>query len=315
MKLIVTLTLNPSVDVQFEADDLVPVQKMRCEAPLQFPGGGGINVSRVIRALGGHSITVQTAGWLTGQFLEDMIEHHGLLTRTIPISGRTRMSATIFESSSGQEYRLTPPGPQLTEEEWQACIDAPFEYKPEYVVATGSLPEGVPADFYGQIAQRAKERGAKVILDTSGHPLFEALKVGVHLVKPNQHELEVLAGRKAETAEDQEALCRELVDRGQAEIVALTLGGDGALLVSKDETLRMPTPKVQVKSTVGAGDSFVGGLTLGLAEDMGLEGAFALGIACGTASVMNAGTDLSRLEDVQRIYKDLTGTALDDLSE
>lgn len=315
MKLIVTLTLNPSVDVQFEADDMIPVQKMRCEAPLQFPGGGGINVSRVIRTLGGHSITVQTAGWLTGQFLEDMIEHHGLLTRTIPIAGRTRMSATIFERSSGQEYRLTPPGPQLTEEEWQACIDAPFEYKPDYVVATGSLPGGVPAEFYGQVAQRAKEKGAKVVLDTSGRPLFEALKVGVHLVKPNLRELEGLLGRKAVTAEDQEALCRELVDRGQAEIVALTLGSDGALLVSQNDTVRLPTPKVEVKSTVGAGDSFVGGLTLGLAEDMTLERAFALGVACGTASVMNAGTDLSRLEDVQRIYEDLTGKVLQDLSD
>ena len=310
MKSIVTLTLNPSIDVQYDVQDMVPVVKIRANAPLQFPGGGGINVSRVIKTLGGRSIAIYTAGWLTGQFFREMVDHNGLLTRTIPIKDRTRTSATIYEKSTNQEYRITPPGPTLTEEEWRQCLDAVCEYEADFFVLTGSLPGGVPADFYAQVAARAKETGTRVVLDTSGRALFESLKAGVYIVKPNKRELEGLVGRKAVTPDDQEEMCRQIVDEGKAEMVALTLGEEGALLVSRDETLRLPTPKVEVISTVGAGDSFVGGLVAGLAREMSTADAFALGNASGTAAVMTAGTELCRLEDVERIFKELTGKPL-----
>jgi 6-phosphofructokinase 2 len=310
MKLIVTLSLNSSVDVQWEVDEMVPVRKLRSSAPLQFPGAGGINVARVIKTLGGQSIAIHTAGWFTGHFFREMVEAHGLLTRTIPIAGATRTSATIYERSSGQEFRITPPGPELTEQEWQNCLSALSDYQTDYVVLTGSLPLGVPSDFYARAAHHAKQRNVRVILDTSGRPLFEALKEGAYLVKPNLHELEHLVGRKVSTPEDQEAICRQMVDQGKAEIVVLTLGDEGALLVSREENIRLTPPRVEVKSAVGAGDSFIAGITFGLAQGFSLRDAFTLGLATGTASVLTAGTELCRRDDVERLYREICGNDL-----
>jgi 6-phosphofructokinase 2 len=310
MKLIVTLSLNSSVDVQWEVDEMVPVRKLRSSAPLQFPGAGGVNVSRVIKTLGGQSIAIHTAGWFTGHFFREMVEAQGLLTRTIPIAGATRTSATIYERSSGQEFRITPPGPTLTEQEWRNCLSALSDYPTDYVVLTGSLPLGVPQDFYARAARLAKASNVRVVLDTSGQALFEALKEGAYLVKPNQHELEHLVGRKLPDPEDQETVCRQMVDDGKAEIVVLTLGDEGALMISKDERVRLKAPKVEVKSAVGAGDSFIAGITFGLAQGFAPREAFALGLATGTASVLTAGTELCRREDVERLYREICGDPL-----
>ena len=310
MKSIVTLTMNSSIDVQWEVDHMLPVQKLRSSQPMRFPGGGGINVSRVIKTLGGRSIAAFTAGSITGQFFRELVDEQGLLTRVVPISGETRVSSTIFERSSGQEFRITPPGPELTEAEWTKCLEAVDDLGADYIVATGSLPQGVPNDFYAQIVHRAKARGARVIMDTSGMALFEALKEGVYLVKPNQRELEHLTGKKATTLEDQETLCKQVIDEGRAEIVALSLGEEGALLVSQTTTKRLASPKVEVKSAVGAGDSFVAGFTFGIAQDRPLEEAFALGVATGAASVLTAGTELCHREDVERLYAEITGQTL-----
>ncbi len=310
MKTIATVTLNSSVDVQWEIEHMLPVQKLRASQPLRFPGGGGINVSRVIKTLGGHSIPVFTAGSLTGQLFRQMVDEQGLITRVVPIAGETRVSSTIFERSSGQEYRITPVGPELSEAEWTACLDAIADLQVDYIVATGSLPQGVPHDFYARVARTAKERGARVILDTSGMALFEALKEGVYAVKPNQREIEHLTGRKASTPAEQDALCKQIVDEGKAEVVALTLGGEGAVLAWSGGTRRLESPKVEVKSAVGAGDSFVAGMTFGLAQERPLEDAFALGVATGAATVLTAGTELCHREDVERLYAEITGRTL-----
>jgi len=310
MKPVTTLTLNSSVDVQWEVDDMVPVRKLRASSPTQFPGGGGINVSRVIKTLGGQTVAIHTAGGYTGQFLRELVEAQGMLTRTIPIAGSTRISATVFERQTGQEFRITPAGPELTEKEWRTALDALFDYDTDYIVLTGSLPPGVPADYYGQAARLAKERNIRVILDTSGRALFESLKEGVYLIKPNLRELEHLAARKASTLKDQEEISRQIIDEGKAQVVALTLGEDGALLTWKEGTRRMSTPKVEVKSAVGAGDSFLAGMTLGLAQGRPLDEAFALGLAAGTATVLTAGTELCRREDVERLYEGIMGRPL-----
>lgn len=311
MKPVTTLTLNSSVDVQWEVDDMVPVRKLRASSPTQFPGGGGINVSRVIKALGGQTVAIHTAGGYTGQFLRELIEAQGLLTRTIPIAGSTRVSATVYERQTGQEFRITPAGPELTEKEWRTALDALFDYDTDYIVLTGSLPPGVPQDFYARAARLARERNVRVVLDTSGRALFESLKEGVYLIKPNLRELEHLAARKASTPEEQEDICRQIIGEGKAEVVALTLGEEGALLAWAEGSLRMATPKVEVRSAVGAGDSFLAGMTLGLARGRPHEEAFALGLAAGTATVLTAGTELCRRKDVERLYAEIAGRPLD----
>lgn len=309
MPRITTLTINPAIDVSWEVEDMVPIRKLRSSSGTIFPGGGGINVSRVISILGGESTAVLTRGGLTGTLLTELLDDLGLNLnrRVVKIKGHTRLAATIFERSSAQEFRVTPPGPELTEDEWQAFLDTVGRLDSEYVVCTGSLPRGVPSDFYARIAAVVRQRGGKVILDTSGRALFDALNEGVYVVKPNQRELEHLVGRKASSATEQEEIAQQIIADGKAEIVALTLGAEGALLVWQDGVRRLRSPNVEVKSAVGAGDSFVGGLTYGLAAGRPLEDAFALAIATGAATVMTAGTELCRKEDVDRLYAELRG--------
>ena len=148
------------------------------------------------------------------------------------------------------------------------------------------------------------------MLDTSGEALGAALEVGVFLVKPNLLELETFTGRAAANPEEQDALARQLVLDGRAEVVAVSLGGDGALLATRDGCLRIAAPQVKVKSTVGAGDSFVAGMTLGLYQGRPVEDAFSLGLATGTATVLTAGSELCHQADVERLFQQITGQPL-----
>lgn len=310
MSAIVTLTMNSSVDLHYDVAKMESVKKLRASEPLIFPGGGGINVSRVIKELGSHSIAVFTAGGPTGSFLRQMLDQFGLLTRVVLIKEDTRLSATIFETDTGEEFRPTPIGPSLCEGEWQTFFDAIFEFEASYIVATGSLPVGVPTDFYARVAEKAKIRGSRVILDTSGDALAAALEVGVFLFKPNLLELETFAGRSAETPEEQDALARQFVLDRKAEAVAVSLGAEGALLATRDGCLRLPAPQVEVKSAVGAGDSFVAGMTFGLAQGRPIADAFTLGLATGTAAVLTAGSELCHRADVERFYQEIAGHPL-----
>jgi 6-phosphofructokinase 2 len=311
MKPIVTLTLNSSVDVQWEVPEMEPTRKLRSTPGIAYAGGGGINVSRVIKTLGGQSISVFTAGSFTGHFLREMVDDAGLVTRVIQVQGNTRTAATIADRATGREYRVTPPGPSLTEKEWCACFDALFDIETDYIVATGSLPVGVPDDFYAQVARKARSRDTRVVLDTSGPPLAKALEEGVFMVKPNLRELERLTDADAKQPDAQEALTRRLVDDGRAEVVALTLGAEGALLAWEGGCLRLKGPDVAVKSAVGAGDSFVAGVTYGLARGATMEDAFALGVSTGTAAVITAGSELCRRPDIERVFEEVSGRSLD----
>jgi 6-phosphofructokinase 2 len=305
MKPIVTLTLNPAIDSSCQADEVRPILKIRTTEERYDPGGGGVNVARVIRELGGEAMAVYLAGGLTGQALTQMIEAIGLKHRAVPIRGYTRVSHTVYERSSGKEYRFVPQGPKIHEEEWQACLGELEGLEFDYLVASGSLPRGVPDDFYARIAQMASARGARFVLDTSGAALKRSLEAGVYLVKPNLRELESVVGRSLRRPAEQEAAARELVARGQAEIVTVSLGADGALLATAAGCLRLRAPKVKPRSAVGAGDSFVGAMTLGLAQGRPPEDAFALAVATGTATVLTMGTELCRREDVLRIYRQI----------
>lgn len=306
MSQIVTLTINPSVDISWDVDDVVPTRKLRSTGGSVYPGGGGINVSHVISELGGESTAVFTRGGVIGTLLTELLDDYAIDRRVIKVAGDTRLSATVFERSTHDEYRVTPPGPELTEAEWSRVIDVISELDCEYLVCAGSVPAGVPEDLYARIAVIAKERGTKMILDTSGRALIEGLQAGVYIVKPNLREIEHLIGRKAPTPELQEAVAREVIEQGGAEIVALTLGAQGALLVWADGSLRLQSPEVNKRSAVGAGSSFVAGLTYGLATGKSLEDAFRLAVACGTAALVTPGTEMCRRADVERLFADLS---------
>jgi 6-phosphofructokinase 2 len=305
MKPIVTLTLNPAIDLSCQADEVHPVHKIRTFEERYDPGGGGVNVARVIRELGGEAMAVYLAGGLTGQAFTQMIDAIGLQHRAIPIRGYTRVSHTVYERSSGREYRFVPQGPAIHEDEWQAALRELEGLEFDYLVASGSLPKGMPDDFYARIARMVSARGARFAVDTSGAALKRTLEAGVFLVKPNLRELESVVGRSLRQPAEQEEAARQLVARGHAEIVTVSLGADGALLATTAGCRRLRAPRIKPRSAVGAGDSFVGAMTLGLAQGRTPEDAFALAVATGTATVLTMGTELCRREDVERIYRQI----------
>jgi 6-phosphofructokinase 2 len=187
--------------------------------------------------------------------------------------------------------------------EWETCLDklATLANKPKIVVASGSIPPGVPDDFFAQVARRAKTFGAKMVLDTSGSALKVALDEGIWLIKPNQSELSEFVGNPLKRDEDRIAACRKLINIKRVEAVALTLGEDGALLVTADGAWRSAPLRVEVVSAVGAGDSFLGGMVAALAQGEPIEHAFRVAVAAGSAAVMRPGTELCHEEDVRRL--------------
>lgn len=307
MKSIITLTMNPAIDKSASVEQVIAERKLYCNSPRFEPGGGGINVSRAIRILGGESTALFPCGGPTGQYLLELLQQTGITCRPIPVVGWTRENLVVLEESSGRQFRFGMPGTILDEKDWGNCLDilAAVDQKPAYIVASGSLPPGVPDDFYAQVARIGKGLGAKVIIDTSGEPLRHALQEGVYLIKPNIRELVELLGVKLTDEISQQEIAMEMVKGGKSEVIALSLGAGGVLLATAHGCERLRTPVVPIKSKVGAGDSMVGGIVLSLARGNKVGDAVRFGVAAGAAAVMTPGSELCRREDVERLYGQL----------
>ena len=300
---VLCLTMNPSVDVSTHTDRVVPADKLRCGPAGRDAGGGGLNVASVIHRLGGHSSAIYPAGGAAGQWLTQHFERVGLPAHALPIAQDTRENFTVQALDTGAEYRFVLPGPTLTEAEWQACLDAVTTWPDPLalVVASGSLPPGVPVDFYARLARVANRRGVRLVLDTSGPALSAALDASVFLVKPNLRELRELTGLPLDTAAEWQPAAQALIDRGQAEVVALSLGAGGALLLTREGAWQAEALPVEVASSVGAGDSFVGAMVWALQQGDALPDAFRWAMAAGSAALLTPGTGLCLLQDVQRL--------------
>jgi 6-phosphofructokinase 2 len=300
---IVTLTPNPAIDGASEAETVRPILKIRTTNERYDPGGGGVNVARVVQELGGEALAIYMAGGATGTVLDDLLDRRALPRRSVPIADHTRISHSVFERSRGLEYRFVPDGPLVTESEWRSCLEALGDIDAGYVVLSGSLPRGVPDEFYCLAADRAARGGAKVVLDTSGEALRKTLaRGGLELVKPSLGEFQKLVGRKLESAADQDNAAIDIVRSGAVRLLAVTMGGEGALLATNGGVLRLRPPHVVVRSTVGSGDSFVGAMTFALDQGAAPEDAFAYGVAAGTAATLRPGTQLCSKADVEQLY-------------
>jgi 6-phosphofructokinase 2 len=307
MKPIVTLTLNPAIDEASEAEAVRPTRKIRVSAQRYDPGGGGINVARVMGEMGRSALSVFLAGGATGPVLEALLAERGLETRPVRIDGATRVSHSVYERSTGQEYRFVPEGPEITPGEWQACLDALDALDFDYLVASGSLPRGLPPDSYAEVARRAHRRGARFVLDTSGEALRAAVGAGgIALLKPSLGEFQALVGAVVEEPQAIEDAAAALVRSRGVEMLAVTLGHRGALFATPSGTFWSRPPDVAPKSATGAGDSFLGGMVFGLVEGRAPEDAFLIGMAAGAAAVLTPGTELCRRDDVWRLYGTLT---------
>lgn len=302
MQSIATVTLNPAIDGSCEAEKVRHTNKVRTTNDSYDPGGGGINVARVVQRLGGIVCAHYLAGGVTGGVLDSLLDRDRIERKRTAIADHTRISHAVFERESGREYRFVPEGPLITEPEWRAALDIFAAIEADYIVLSGSLPRGVPADFYAALIRRLEGR-AHVVLDTSGAALSTTLAAGgIFLVKPSQGELEQFAGQPLRRRAELIDAAQKIIDQGLSRHVAVTMGHQGALLVSAAGHFHLPAVEVDVRSAVGAGDSFLGAMTLALAERYSLADAFRRGVAAGTAAVLTPGTGLCLPGDVERIY-------------
>lgn len=307
MPQIVTLTVNPSLDKSTQVENVFSERKLRCDSPRWEPGGGGINVARIVQRLGGSPLAVYSSGGPQGKMFRDLLDEEGVAQEVVPIEGLTRESFAVREKTSGKQYRFSVPGPMLSESEWQGFLTRlrALDPVPDYVVLSGGLAPGVPDDLYGHIAEWARENGSRVILDTHDEPLRQGMKAGVFLLKPNLRELRQLTGQQLEGEEEQKRALQRIVEEGSARYVVLSLGAAGAVFAGAAGTKQLRAPTVTIRSKVGAGDSMVGGIVWALAEGYSPLEAARLGVAAGAAAVKTPGTELCHGEEVMALYEQI----------
>ena len=293
MAAIVTLTLNPAVDVATTVDRITPGHKLRCGPPLVHPGGGGINVARVAGRLGADVLALYAAGGPTGDLLGQLLAAESVALQSLPITGTTRENFSVRSLATGEEFRFVLPGPALQASEWQECLARCLSLgaRARFVVASGSLPPGVPVDFYARLAAGLDDR-TRLVLDSSGDALAAALKERIFAIKPSLNELRQLTGDPLDSAPRQLEACRRIVGTGRVSLVALSLGGEGAVLATREGAWRAAGLPVQVAGTIGAGDSFVAGLVFALARDATPDEALRHAMAASAATVQARGTAL-----------------------
>lgn len=298
----VTVTLNPALDVSTAVDRVEDAHKLRCDSPQMHPGGGGINVARVLHRFGASVQALYTSGGPTGERLSQLVVAEGVPSLYVRIAGETRESFSVSERSTGHQFRFVLPGPTLAEAEWQGVIDrlGALPKAPSVIVASGGLAPGVPTDFHARLARQARERGSRFVLDSNGPALKAALDEGVWLVKPSQRELGELTGRSLDSLDDQLQAARELIQQGRSQVVALSLGADGALLVTAEGAWQASSLPATVHSTVGAGDSFLAAMLWSFEASGDWPLALRSAIAAGASALSAAGTALCQPADVMR---------------
>lgn len=304
MASIVTLTMNPALDITTGADVVRPTDKIRCAGARYDPGGGGVNVARIAHVLGASVAAVFPAGGPTGDVVIDLLAAEGVPFRQVKISGSTRESFTVDEVSTGLQYRFVLPGPRLTFSEQGQCLDELrlAAMSAEYVVASGSLPPGVPSDGHQLVADMCGELGVPLVLDTSGSGL-QSIRSGVHLLKASVRELRECVGRDLPDESDQVAAARELVITERAKAVVVSRGAQGALLVSAEGCRRFAAIPMRALSGVGAGDAMVAAITVAMSRGWTLSECVRYGIAASAAMLMTPGTMPCTRADTDRLFE------------
>ncbi|SPJ23604.1 1-phosphofructokinase family hexose kinase [Palleronia abyssalis] len=311
---VLTVTMNPALDLATAAERVVPGPKLRCDVARVDPGGGGINVSRLVQRLGADTTAFVALGGGNGQRLLKALEHEGISVRVIPVAGETRASLGVTDRSTGEQYRFVLPGPDLSEKECEGAISALLEEAApgDFVVLSGSLPATAVPGFPRDLAYALREGGTKLVIDTSGAALADLL------ARPDpDHRPEVLrfdhleaqeaAGRALPTRDDTARFAADIVASGAARFVVVGREAEGNLLASGDGVWFARAAKVEkVVSTTGAGDSFLGALTYALAIGTSAPEALQWGTAAASAAVMTPATDLCDAETVERLRPDCT---------
>jgi 6-phosphofructokinase 2 len=306
MTAFLTLTLNPALDLSTTTEHLEHTHKMRCGTMLRHPGGGGINVARVLHRLKAEVQAWHLSGGVTGAHTCQLLADEGVAMHALPIAGTTRENLSVVETRSGNEYRFVLPGPTVLEHEWQDCLAQLKTSAPRWLVLSGSLPPGVPDDFYARLVQQMRDSGnsCRVVIDTQGPALVTALQAGVSLVKPSLRELRELTGAALTDAAQWRAAASALVHSGQAEMVALSAGEHGAVLATRDGVWQADAlPVAATHGTTGAGDCFLAALIWALDQGETPAQALRWGVAAGSAALLAAGSALAEANEVRRLQR------------
>ncbi len=306
-KSVLTITLNPSVDKSSSVGGIIPEKKLRCNSPKYEAGGGGVNVSRALKRLGISSDTFFTSGGRTGRLLEELLQAEQLNIFPFHIAAETRENFIVLDTSNNKQYRFGFPGEVLTKEEQNEILKSVEGVNPfsDFVVISGSLPAETDSSFMKQLVNTCKSKGSKVVIDTSGEALKTAVEEGVFLLKPNIGELAILEGKDKLEEADVDQAAQIIISQGKAEIVVVSLGSQGAILFSATEKIQIAAPHVEVKSTVGAGDSMVAGMISVLVKGGDYREVLSMGIACGSATTMTEGTGLFTRENAKHLFYEM----------
>lgn len=306
-----TVTVNPSIDQHILIDKLIKDDAVRAREIRRDPGGKGINVSRVVKELGGETVAFGISGGCAGYMLRSLMVERDVAFESIEVPEETRINVILTDRSDRTQTRISAPGPRMALADVEGFMQKIVTHQPlpQWWVLGGSLPPGVPEDFYARLIMLLQTQGAKCLLDADDETLKIGLQAKPYLIKPNEHEFARLVGRPLP---DEGALIHaaRTVIREGVQVVAITLGRKGAVIVTQETALHVTSPDVDVKSKVGAGDSFLAGFALALSQGQSLEAAVRLGTAAGAAAVMHEGTQLCRREDVERLVDQITITPL-----
>jgi 6-phosphofructokinase 2 len=287
---IVTLTLNPTVDVSYRIRKLVTDQKAHASETRYDPGGNGVNIARGLVSLGVHAHTCLITGGEIGALLTRLLANHAGYLHTVHVEGETRINCTLLQDDPPLQYEVDGVGPAVTEETMSDISDVFLQYAGNGIgILTGSIPPGVHSDVYAKLTRKLREQNARAVVDAQSKLLQAALPEHPYLIKPNRYELELLCGRKLPSVADVAREAR-ILHREGVEHVCVSLGGEGALLVDDSGTYYAPSPHVNVISTVGAGDSMVAGLIFALTQGEDSVQVLRFGIACGSTTAATPGT-------------------------
>lgn len=300
--MILVINLNASVDKRYKMKDLIKGEVMRAAEVDNTPGGKGIHVANVATILGEDCIATGYLGGKSGEFISEKLQDYGIKQDFVQVAGETRSCLAII-TESGAQTEILEPGPTVTQEEQEAFLAKYQELlsKAAVVAASGSMPKGLPGNFYGQLISLAHKSGKPFLLDTSGEALIQGIKAQPYFVKPNNDEIKVLVGAELRSDEDIVHVLQKFMEDG-IKLPVISLGAHGSMAGYNQHVYKITVPKIQCKNPVGSGDSFVAGIAVGIERGMAIEDVLSLGAACGTANAMEDESGFVRKEVVEELF-------------
>ncbi len=305
--MIVTITLNPSIDISVIVPQLIPTEKLRCESYEKEVGGGGINVAKGLHRLGMKTKALFFSGGHNGKFIESRLKEEGLVIKPIHLRPETRENITVTDLKDGKEYRLVNKGAGIKKTHELHLLTAlnSLRPRPGHLVLSGSHPPGLSDQFAGKLAAWCSRNNCKLVLDLPGEALAKCFGYRPFLIKPSLKEVGQVIGNPGLTKSQSVQVAKEWVSKGFAENIVISMGAEGAIICNGMETYRIKPPPVVTMSTVGAGDSMVAGVLFKLAQQAELLDALRMGIACGTAATLHKGTKLFDPRQATKLYQQL----------